>query len=265
MSTTDTGLSQGEDLLVLDGVSKRYGSLTAVDCLSLQVRAGERHALIGPNGAGKSTLFHMVAGALNSSEGSIHFAGRDITRLPEHRRVRLGISQTYQHSSLFDGLTVLENAQVAAQRHLGLGRSVLRRASSPDVMSRVRELLSGVGLESSSDQVAGALSHGRKRQLEVALALATEPTLLLMDEPTAGMSGEESAALIELISALPAGLTLLLVEHDMAVVFSLATRISVLEAGRLLADGTPKEIRGSAAVQEAYLGTAATRGSAMPR
>lgn len=265
MSTIDSDAESTEDLLVLDRVSKRYGSLTAVENLSLRVRTGERHALIGPNGAGKSTLFHIVAGGLTSSEGSIHFAERDITRLPEHRRVRLGISQTYQHSSLFDGLTVVENAQVAVQRNLGLGRSVLRRASSPGVMSRVAELLSVVGLESSSDKRAGALSHGRRRQLEIALALATEPTLLLMDEPTAGMSAEESAGLIELISALPADLTLLLVEHDMKVVFSLATRISVLEAGRLLAEGTPTEIRGSAAVQAAYLGTPASRGSAVPR
>lgn len=265
MIATDAGRGGGEDLVVLDGVSKRYGSLAAVDHLSLRVSAGERHALIGPNGAGKSTLFQLVAGALASSGGTIRFAGRDITRLPEHRRVRLGISQTYQHSSLFDGLTVLENAQVAVQRHLGLGRSVLRRASSAGVMERVGELLARAGLASSCSKTAGALSHGQRRQLEVALALATEPTLLLMDEPTAGMSGEESTALVELIRALPPDLTLLLVEHDMGVVFSLATRISVLEAGRLLADGTPTEIRGSAAVQRAYLGTAVPRGHAGPR
>lgn len=263
MTGTDTDADTDADLVVIDRVTKRYGSLAAVNELSLRVRARERHALIGPNGAGKSTLFQLVAGATASTTGSIQFAGRDITRMPEHRRVRRGISQTHQHSSLFDGLTVLENVRVAVQRHLGLARSILRPARSPMVMEAARSLLSRVGLAESSMVTARALSHGQRRQLEVALALATEPTLLLMDEPTAGMSAEESAALIELIRALPSELTLLVVEHDMGVVFSLATRISVLEAGRLLANGTPDEIRSSPVVQRAYLGTAPRRGPAV--
>jgi branched-chain amino acid transport system ATP-binding protein len=247
------------DLLVLDHVTKRYGSLAAVQDLSLRVRAGERHALIGPNGAGKSTLFQMVAGALPSTSGRILFAGRDVTGLPEHRRARLGISRTYQQSSVFDGLCVARNVSIAVQRHVGRSRSVLRRASSETgVWQGVDECLARVGLESWADTPAGELSHGQRRQLEVALALATRPRLLLMDEPTAGMSAQESARLIDFVAGLPDDLTILIVEHDMSVVFSLATRVSVLEAGRLLADGAPEEIRDSAAVQKAYLGPAGT-------
>lgn len=264
MSGTDTSVDGPADLVVIDRVTKQYGSLAAVNDLSLNVRARERHALIGPNGAGKSTLFQLVVGATASTSGQLTFAGRDITRMPEHQRVRLGISQTHQHSSLFDGLTVLENVELALQRHLGLARSIVRRACSPIVAEPARELLSRMGLAESWGIKAGGLSHGKRRQLEVALTLATEPTLLLMDEPTAGMSAEEREALTELIVALPPDLTLLIVEHDMSVVFSLATRVSVLEAGRMLADGTPDEIRSSPVVERAYLGTDPAQGRVSP-
>lgn len=243
------------DILVLDRVTKRYGSLPAVDALSLRVHPRSRHALIGPNGAGKSTLFQLVAGSLAPSSGRILFDGTDITHLPEHRRARLGISRTYQQSSVFDGLTLAGNVRLAVHRHMGVGRSIVpRRAVAAEAAHRVHELLAMVGLGPWAGMLAGHAAHGRRRQLEVALALATEPSLLLMDEPTAGMSIEESAALRELVSKVPDDLTVLIVEHDMDVVFSVATRITVLAAGRLLADGSPEEIRGSAAVQEAYLG-----------
>jgi branched-chain amino acid transport system ATP-binding protein len=245
----------GEVVLAMENVSKRYGELRAVDGVSLTLTQGIRHALIGPNGAGKTTLFNLVSGVAKPSSGRIVFAGVDITRRGEHRRTRLGMGRTFQRSSLFDSLSAFENVALAVQRELGHARSLVRPAGRfPDVTERALELLELVGLEERVGLPAGALSHGHRRQLEVALALATKPRLLLLDEPTAGMSSEEARQFLSILGTLPASLTIMLVEHDMDVVFGVAMEISVLDAGRLIACGAPDEIRNSAAVQEAYLG-----------
>jgi branched-chain amino acid transport system ATP-binding protein len=242
-------------VLELGGVGRRYGELRAVDEVTLAVEAGSRHAVIGPNGAGKSTLFHLISGTVRPTSGRVRFGGRDVTRWGPHRRTRLGMGRTFQHSSLFDGLTARENVAVAVQRKLGHARNLfVPTGRFVDVAERSEALLALVGLDDVGDAQAGSLSYGHRRQLEVALALATEPALLLLDEPTAGMSRDEAQRFLQLIAGLPAELTIMIVEHDMDVVFGLATVVSVLDAGRLIASGPPDEIRGSAAVQEAYLG-----------
>ena len=241
--------------LELDGVGRRYGELHAVDGVTLAVEGGSRQALIGPNGAGKSTLFGLISGTTRASGGRIRFDGRDVTRLGAHRRTRLGMGRTFQHSSLFDGMSARENVAVAAQRQLGHAHQALLPAGRyRDVERRADELLALVGLADLGGVETRSLSYGHRRQLEVALALATQPTLLLLDEPTAGMSRDEAQRFLAVIAGLPPELTLMIVEHDMDVVFGLATQIAVLDAGRLIANGPPEEIRASAVVQEAYLG-----------
>lgn len=240
-------------MLTLEGVSKHFGALRAVDGVDLRLDAGARHALIGPNGAGKSTLFRLITGTLRVTSGRLHLGAEEITKLPESRRARLGISQTLQHSSLFLTLTVEQNAMLAAQRLHGSPRSVVPRAQ-PDARTRVRELLADVGLSRQAGLLVAALSHGQRRQLEVALALACEPRLLLLDEPAAGMSAAESEHFVELIKALPDTVTVLIVEHDLDVVFKLASAVTVLHLGAVLLTGSPEEVRASEAVQEAYLG-----------
>jgi branched-chain amino acid transport system ATP-binding protein len=248
-------VTDGPPLLELAGVTKRYGELTAINDVSLAFRRGVRHALIGPNGAGKSTLFHLISGTVRASGGRIRFLGADVTRWSAHRRTRFGIGRTFQQSSLFDGLDATENVAMAVQRRRGHARNPVRPVGAyRGVAERARELLEHVGLPAGLRTPVGALSHGHRRQLEVALALATEPTLLLMDEPTAGMARDEAARFLTIVDSLPADLTIVLVEHDMDVVFGFANWISVLDAGRLIASGPPQEIRASAAVQEAYLG-----------
>jgi branched-chain amino acid transport system ATP-binding protein len=242
-------------ILELDGVGRRYGKLQAVDSVSLAIDVGARYALIGPNGAGKSTLFGLISGTVRTTSGRIRLDGRDVTRLGPHRRTRLGMGRTFQHSSLFDGMTARENLAVAAQRTLGHARQAVLPASRfRKVEERADGLLRLVGLADYAEVEAVSLSYGHRRQLEVALALATEPTVLLLDEPTAGMSRDEAARFLSLLGGLRENLTIMIVEHDMDVVFGLANRIAVLDAGKLIADGSPDEIRASAAVQEAYLG-----------
>jgi branched-chain amino acid transport system ATP-binding protein len=242
--------------LELVDVGRRYGELRAVQSVTLEVEAGSRHALIGPNGAGKSTLFGLISGTVRATSGRIRFLGIDITRRGPHRRTRLGMGRTFQHSSLFDDLTARENVAMSVQRKLGHARNaVLPTARFADVEARSEELLELVGLTDLGGIEAGSMSYGHRRQLEVALALATEPRLLLLDEPTAGMSRDEARQFMALIGGLPSELTLMIVEHDMDVVFELASAISVLDAGRLIATGRPEEIRASAEVQEAYLGS----------
>jgi branched-chain amino acid transport system ATP-binding protein len=241
--------------LELENVGRRYGELRAVDSVTLAVEPSSRHALIGPNGAGKSTLFHVISGAVRPTSGRIRFFGTTVTRTSAHRRTQLGMGRTFQHSSLFDGLTARENVAIAVQRKLGHAPNpVLPTGRFRDVDARSEELLELVGLADFGDVDAGSLSYGHQRQLEIALALATEPRLLLLDEPTAGMSRDEAHRFMGLIASVPQELTLMIVEHDMDIVFGLATVISVLDAGRLIASGPPEDIRGSAAVQEAYLG-----------
>ena len=241
-------------LLELRGVGRSFGALKAVDAVDLDVASGARHALIGPNGAGKSTLFRLVSGEMPVSAGSVTLSGNDVTKLSQVRRARRGLAQTMQHSSLFLTQTAAQNVGLAAQRHRGTAAWLLPRRQR-QVDARVKELLDAVGLSERSDVVVSSLSHGERRQLEIAVALACEPRLLLMDEPAAGMSPTESGRLTELVQALPREITVVIVEHDLDVVFALAERVTVLHLGRVLLTGSPDEVRGSTAVQEAYLGS----------
>ena len=241
-------------LLSLSGVSRHFGALKAVDDVSLDVPEGARHALIGPNGAGKSTLFKLVTGSMPASSGRIALGGDDITGLSEVQRARRGIAQTLQHSSLFLPQSVEQNVLLAAQRRHGARHSLVPRRQAA-ARERARALLADVGLERRREVPVSALSHGERRQLEVAVALACEPRLLLLDEPAAGMSPAESTRLVGLLRSLPASITLVIVEHDLDVVFALAGSVTVLHLGRVLLSGSPEEVRASAAVQQAYLGT----------
>jgi len=246
-------------------VTKRFGQLTAVDDVTLTIARGARHALIGPNGAGKSTFFNLLAGTMRPTAGTIMFDGQDVTGRSDAWRSRAGLAKTFQHSSLFLSLSVADNVAIAAQRVSGdglrLGRSTRR---CPEVDRRVENCLEQTGLTAQASSRVSQLSHGERRQLEVAVGLATEPTLLLLDEPTAGMSAAERGRFAELVESLPADVTVLLIEHDLEVVFRLASRISVLHLGRLLADGDVEQIRADARVQEAYLGAASTEELFLP-
>jgi len=236
-------------------LTRRFGGLCAVDSVSIRVEPGARHGLIGSNGAGKSTLFALVAGAQRPSSGSVHLGGVDITRLPEHRRARRGLARTFQHANLFGPATVAANVALAVRRWLGCGcRPWPDRRREGAVAYRVKQLLDMVGLSARAGTPASALSHGERRQLEVAVALASRPSVLLLDEPTAGMSPAETRRFVELVAGLPSSLTVVLVEHDLEVVFGVATHLSVLHLGRLLADGDPDEVRADPAVRDAYLG-----------
>jgi branched-chain amino acid transport system ATP-binding protein len=233
--------------LRVTGLQKRFGGVLAVDDVSLDLAEGELHAVIGPNGAGKTTLIHILSGALKPSAGTIVLDGRDITGLAMHRRVRLGVVRSYQITSLFPNFTVLENLALALQ---GAGR--------PDDQDRARDRtlaeLDAVGLGARADQLAGALAHGERRQLELGLALATGARILLLDEPMAGLGPKEAARILSLLETLKRRRTILLVEHDMEAVFRLADRISTLVYGRVIASGAPDEIRRHPEVRRAYLG-----------
>lgn len=236
------------------GLSRSFGALRAVDGVGLEVAPGARHALIGPNGAGKSTLFKLVTGTMRPSAGTVELAGRDVSALSEVRRSRLGMSQTLQHASLFASMTAAETIALAVRRHDGSRISIVPRRQ-PAVWERAEELLSDVGLAGRGGVVAASLSHGERKQLEVALALACRPSLVLLDEPAAGMSAAERTRLVELLGGLPPAVTVLFVEHDLDLVFALADSVTVLHLGRVLLSGTPAEVRASDAVREAYLGS----------
>ena len=256
MTTTDTGAPV--PALTLRHVTKKYGALVAVDDVSLEVAKGGRHALIGPNGAGKSTLFNLVAGGLGTTSGEILFSGEDVTRRSAAWRARKGLGKTFQHSSLFLSMSPLENVALAAQRVAGKGMS-LRTSSArrrPGIDDLAEQCVADVGLTDRSHIMTGNLSHGERRQLEVAVALATKPRLLLLDEPAAGMSPAESHRFAELVRSLPEDLTVVIIEHDLELVFQLAERVSVLHLGALIADGPTDEVREDPAVQQAYLGEA---------
>lgn len=245
--------------LELRGVSQHFGSLKAVDDVSFTVTPGSRHAVIGPNGAGKSTLFALIAGARKATAGAVLLGGQDLTGVPEHQRVSRGLVRTFQHSSLFLSATVLENIVLAAQQRAGASWSVIRPVQSRTrsrkaMLDGAHDLLARVGLDDRSGARAGALSHGERRQLEVAVALACQPTVLLLDEPAAGMSPAETARLMSLVRELPAEVTVMLVEHDLDLVFGVADTVTVLHLGRHLMTGAPAAVRASTKVQTAYLG-----------
>ena len=244
-----------ETLLGVEGLVKRFGGLVATDHVSLEVQRGEVHALIGPNGAGKTTLIAQLSGSLASDAGRLGFDGVDITALPQHDRVRLGLARSYQITSIFNRFSVRDNVALAVQARCGSSMSFWRPlAAERTLFDDADALLGRVGLAERADALAGNLAHGEQRQLEVALALATQPKLLLLDEPMAGMGPEESARMMDLIEKLRQDITVLLVEHDMDAVFRLADRISVLVNGRIIATGVPDEIRVNPEVKKAYLG-----------
>jgi branched-chain amino acid transport system ATP-binding protein len=242
-------------LLRLDGLRKRFGGLAVTDDVSLDLAEGEIHAVIGPNGAGKTTLINQVSGTLAPDSGRVVFAGLDVTRLPMPRRVRAGLARTFQVTSVLPGFSALENVALAAQAREGSSFRFFRPAASEARLNHAAQAaLNAVGLGDRAAVPAGALSHGEKRQLELATALATRPRLLLLDEPLAGAGPEETDRLIALLRRLKSDYAILLVEHDMRAVFALADRISVLVYGRVIATGDPAAIRANAEVRAAYLG-----------
>ncbi|MEO9160975.1 MAG: ABC transporter ATP-binding protein [Casimicrobiaceae bacterium] len=244
-----------DPLLCLEDVGVSFGALRAVDGISLGIGAGERRAIIGPNGAGKTTLFNAIAGEVPISGGTVSFAGRDVTHLRTHRRAALGMGRTYQITNLFAGLTVEENLRLAV-RSLNWRKFSLLGSDTPKGAEarRVEEALTTGGLRVRRGDLTRTLSYGEQRQLEFALALSSKPTLLLLDEPAAGLSAAERLAMAATISALPRTLTLLLIEHDIDLALSLVDHVTCMHNGRVLVEGTPDEIRANERVQEVYLG-----------
>jgi branched-chain amino acid transport system ATP-binding protein len=246
-----------DPLLSVENLVKQFGGIKATDNLSLDVASGELHAIIGPNGAGKTTLISQLTGQVRPSSGSIRFAGREITRLPAHKRSRLGLARSFQITSLLPDFTAADNVALAAQAHDGHSFYFWGNArAEKHLREAARSALSRVGLERRADVVVSKLSHGEQRQLELAVALATKPLLLLLDEPMAGLGVTESADMVKLLQELRREVTIVLVEHDMDAVFALADRISVLVYGRVIASGAPDAIRRDEEVKRAYLGEA---------
>lgn len=241
--------------LVVEAVSKSFGGLQALEGVSLDLAEGERRAIIGANGAGKTTLFHLISGIHQPTTGRIYLFGRDVTRMSIHGRATLGLARTFQITNLFPSLTVLENVLLAIQSHEP-HRFVIHRmmGSYKAQHAAAHELLEQWGLRAKADTEVRHLSYGEQRELEIIMALAQKPKLLLLDEPTSGLSSAETASVTRMIQSLSREITVLLIEHDMDVVFDLVERITVLHLGRLVADGKPDEIRRDQRVQEIYLG-----------
>jgi branched-chain amino acid transport system ATP-binding protein len=240
-------------VLQAKGLVKRFGALAATDGVDLDVRAGEVHALIGPNGAGKSTLIAQLAGALRPDAGSVTLDGRDVTALPARSRAGMGLARTFQITSVFPELSLLRNVMLAAQARRAGPAAWLRAADGADLRAEAAAALGRVGL-AEVERPAGAVSHGERRALELAMALAQRPRLLLLDEPMAGAGRDETERLTETLRGLKGAVAMLLVEHDMGAVFALADRVSVLVAGRIVATGSPDAVRADPAVRAAYLG-----------
>ena len=244
-----------EALLRVDNLVRRFGGLVATDNLTLNVMPGELHAIIGPNGAGKTTLISQLTGQLAPNSGTIRFAGQDITHLPAYRRSRLGLARSFQITSLLRDFTAADNVALAAQAHRGHSYRFWANArKEKSLRDAAHDALTRVGLDRRADVVVSELSHGEQRELELAVALATNPRLLLLDEPMAGLGVTESQRMVALLKVLRKEVTIVLVEHDMEAVFALADRISVLVYGRLIACGKPDEIRTNEEVKRAYLG-----------
>jgi len=247
-------------LLKVNSVTKRFGNLVAVRDVSLAVEPGELRAIIGPNGAGKTTFFNLISGFFRPTTGTIAFDGRDVTALTAQKRVALGMARTFQITEIFPELTVFENVRIATEVAAGFRlRPWLSRAEHAEVQTRIEETLKLAALESKADRLVGELAHGDQRAAEIAMALALRPRLLLLDEPTAGMGDQETHDITRLIHRLHRDnkFTIVLIEHDMRVVFHLADKITVLDQGSVLAEGTPEQIAANETVQAAYLGKAA--------
>ena len=244
-----------EPILGARALTRRFGGLVANDAVNLDLARGELHALLGPNGAGKSTLLNLLSGDLTASSGSIVFKGREISHYSADHRSRLGIGRSYQKTNIFPSFTVFENCRLAAQSRFPRALALLVIADAdPPSCERAHRALALAGISEHAEQPAGTLSHGAQRQLEVAMVLATQPDVLLLDEPLAGMGANESARMVELLRSLADDHAILLVEHDMDAVFALADRITVMVNGQVLETGLPAQIRASAAVRLAYLG-----------
>jgi branched-chain amino acid transport system ATP-binding protein len=241
-------------LLRTEKLTRAYGSLLAVDRVDMAVREGELRSIIGPNGAGKTTFFRLISGEVAPTSGRIWFRDREVTGLPQHAVARLGIGKSYQITNVFPHLSVLENVRVAVQGYARSFHFWSRADQLVDVRDKALGLLRTMGLDGKAERLAAHLSHGEKRHLELAIALASDPVLLLLDEPTAGMSPEETDETIVLIRELANGRTIVLVEHKMKLVMRISDRITVLHQGQVLADGTPEEIRANELVQRTYLG-----------
>jgi branched-chain amino acid transport system ATP-binding protein len=242
-------------VLQVEGLTKRFGGVLASDGISLSVPRGELHAIIGPNGAGKTTLIGQLAGEVAPDSGRIWFENLDITRLPSWRRSELGLARSFQITSLFSDFTVLDNVAFAVQAHAGHSFQFWRKAREETRLREpARAVLARLGLLGRADVLVSKLSHGEHRQIEIAMALATGPRLLLLDEPMAGMGPDESARMVKTLRDLKGDLTIMLIEHDMEAVFALADRITVLVYGRIIASGMPQAIRGNEQVRQAYLG-----------
>ena len=242
-------------MLRLEGVSKRFGGLVATDAVSLEVAQGEVHALIGPNGAGKTTLIGQISGMVGCDDGTIAFQGADVTHAKPHQRVHAGLARSYQITSIFRRFSVLENLALAVQARSGTSFSFWRPlAAETALFEEARSIAAQIGLSEKTNATAGNLAHGEQRALEIGLALATRPKLVLLDEPMAGMGPEDAKHAIELIRRVRTQVTVLLVEHDMDAVFRLADRISVMVNGRLIATDSPEKIRLNPEVRKAYLG-----------
>jgi len=242
-------------LLQIDGLTKRFGGVIASDTITLDIPAGEFHAVIGPNGAGKTTLTGLLAGEIEPDSGRVHFDGRDITALSVDRRSQLGLARSFQITSLFHDFTALDNVALAVQAHSGHSFRFWHYAQrDPRLREPAQAALNRVGLGARAQMRVDALSHGEHRQLEIAMAIASAPKMLLLDEPMAGMGPDESQCVLKLLHGLKGRLTIFLIEHDMDVVFALADRIFVMVRGRVIASGTPREIRANEEVRRAYLG-----------
>jgi branched-chain amino acid transport system ATP-binding protein len=247
-----------EALLEIEDLTKRFGGVVAADDISLMLPAGELHAIIGPNGAGKSTLIGQLTGEIVPDSGRIQFDGQDITNVPVYRRTQLGLARSFQVTTLFPDFSAIDNVALSVQAHSGHSFRFWRAARNEiELREPAQAALARVGLAERAAIPVADLSHGERRQLEIAMALAGRPRMLLLDEPMAGMGPEESARLVELLRALKGAVTIMLIEHDIDAVFALADRISVLVYGRIIATGDPAAIRSDLAVREAYLGEGA--------
>ena len=242
-------------LLRTEALTVRFGGLAALSNVDFALRRGEIRAIIGPNGAGKSTFFNCLTGVVRPTSGRVSFNGQDITGLPPNRISQLGIARSYQITNILPNATTLENARIAAQSRRHAWSLLKHHADFRDLIDKAHSVLEAVGLAAKADELAANLSHGEQRNLEIGIALATEPTLLCLDEPTAGMSAAETHDTMQLVRRIAKDLTILIVEHDMHVVMELASRITVLHYGEVLAEGTPAEIQDNPKVQEVYLKT----------
>jgi len=248
--------SSGQNALELEAISRHFGALVALADINISVRAGERHAVLGSNGAGKTTLFNAITGDFPPTTGTVRLFGEDVTELPPQERIRRGLRRTYQISLLFENLSVLDNAYLAC-RGVSRNRFSLRRPRVDDALMHSAEMLvSAVHLDEQRDAKVGTLSYGQQRQLEIGLALAGAPRLILFDEPAAGLSPTERTELVEILQSMPAHIAYIIIEHDMDVALRVAERVTMMHNGRVFKEGTPQEIENDDQVQELYLGAA---------